>query len=69
MRNAYKMIRKPEEKGPLRRPMHTWEDNIKILGPFEKFVDCRQCAAVMLLCLPLHNGALPPVHELFKRPS
>jgi hypothetical protein len=27
----------------------------------------RQCAAFMLLCLPLHNsGALPPVHELFK---
>jgi hypothetical protein len=24
----------------------------------------------MLLCIPLHNsGALPPVYELFKRPS
>jgi hypothetical protein len=37
-------------------------------GPYEKFVDWRQCATFMLLCLPLHNsGALPPVHELFKR--
>jgi len=42
----------------------------QLRGPFEKFVDWWQCAAVMLLCLPLHNsGALPPVHELFKRPS
>jgi hypothetical protein len=33
-------------------------------------VDCRQCATVMLLCLPLHySGTLPPVHELFKWPS
>jgi hypothetical protein len=38
--------------------------------PFEKFVDWWQCAAVMLLCLPLHNsGTVPPVHEIFKRPS
>jgi hypothetical protein len=38
-------------------------------GPFEKFVNWRQCAA-MLLCLPMHNiGALPLVHELLKRPS
>jgi hypothetical protein len=67
----------------------------KLRGPLEKFVDWRQCAAVMLLCLPLrdedyatttlspptttwHNshrllllnsGVLPPVHELYKRPS
>jgi hypothetical protein len=35
-------------------------------GPFEKFVNWRQCAAVMLLYLSGHNsGALPPVHELF----
>jgi len=39
-------------------------------GLFEKFVDWWQCAAVMLLCLPLHNsGALPPVDEIFKRPT
>jgi hypothetical protein len=38
--------------------------------PFEKFVDWRQDAGVMLLCLPLHkSGALQQVHELFKRPS
>jgi hypothetical protein len=38
--------------------------------PFENFVDWWQCASVMLLCLPLHNsGVLPPVYELFKRPS
>jgi hypothetical protein len=36
-------------------------------GPFEKFVDWRQCAMLLLLCLHLHNsGALPPVHEIFK---
>jgi hypothetical protein len=36
---------------------------------FEKFVDRRHCAAVRLLCHPLHNsGALPPVHELFNGP-
>jgi exosortase/archaeosortase len=32
---------------------------INYTRPFEKFVDWRQCAAVTLLCLPLHNsGAL-----------
>jgi hypothetical protein len=37
-----------------------------VRGPFEKFVNWRQCAVVLLLCLPLHNsGALPLVHELF----
>jgi len=36
-------------------------------GSFEKFVDGRQCAAIMQR---EHNsGALPPVHELFKRPA
>jgi hypothetical protein len=41
----------------------------QLLGPFEKFVDLRLCAAVMLLCLPLHNsGTISPVHELSKRP-
>jgi hypothetical protein len=31
MRNAYKiLVGKPEGKRPLRRPRHTWEDNIKI---------------------------------------
>jgi hypothetical protein len=36
----------------------------KIRGPFEKFVDWRECAAVR------HNsGAQPPVHKLLKRPS
>jgi hypothetical protein len=31
MRNAYKIwVRKPERKRPLRRPMHRWEDNIRI---------------------------------------
>jgi hypothetical protein len=30
----------------------------------------RNCLTGMLLCLTLRNsGALPPVHELFKRPS
>jgi len=39
-------------------------------GPFKKFVEWWQCTAVILLCLPLHNSStLPPVHELFKRPS
>jgi hypothetical protein len=43
---------------------------VEVRGPFEKFVDWQQCAAVMLLCLPLYNnGKLPPVHELFKRLS
>jgi hypothetical protein len=43
---------------------------IIIRGLFEKLVDWRQCAAVMLLSLPLRkSGALPPVHELFKCPS
>jgi hypothetical protein len=32
----------------------------QLRGPFEKFVDWRQRATVMLLCLPL------PVHELSK---
>jgi len=33
-------------------------------------VDWRQCAVIILLCLLLYNsGSLPPVHELFKRPS
>jgi hypothetical protein len=42
----------------------------QLRGPFEKFVDWRQCATVMLLCIERDNsGALPPVHELFKRPS
>jgi hypothetical protein len=42
----------------------------QLWGPFEKFVDWWQCAVVMLLRLPVHNsGAMPPVHELFKRPS
>jgi hypothetical protein len=42
----------------------------QLRGPFEKFLDWRQCAAVMLFYLPLHNsGALLPVHELFNRPS
>jgi hypothetical protein len=27
----------------------------QLRGPLEKFVDFRQCAAVVLLCLPLHN--------------
>jgi hypothetical protein len=32
MRNAYKIsVRKPEEKRPLGRPRHRWEDNI-IMG-------------------------------------
>jgi hypothetical protein len=44
------------------------EEQLRV--PLEKFMDWQQCAAVMLLCLRLHNsGALPPVHELFKRPS
>jgi hypothetical protein len=30
MRNAYILIRKPEEKRPLGRPMSRWVDNIKI---------------------------------------
>jgi hypothetical protein len=43
---------------------------VVIRGSFEKIVNWRQCAAVRLLCLPLHNsGALPPVQELFKRHS
>jgi len=42
----------------------------QLRGPFEKFVDWRQCATVMLLCLPLHNSdALPPVHKLLEQPS
>jgi hypothetical protein len=44
--------------------------SIPIRGPFKKSVDWRQCVAVMLLCLSLYSrGALPPVHELFRRPS
>jgi hypothetical protein len=35
----------------------------QLRGPFEKFVDWRQCTAVM------HNSTLPSVHELSKRPS
>jgi hypothetical protein len=39
-------------------------------GPFEKVVEWQRCDTVMLLWLPLHNsGAMPQVHELFKRPS
>jgi hypothetical protein len=31
VRNGYKiLVRNPEEKRPVRRPMHRWEDNIKI---------------------------------------
>jgi hypothetical protein len=31
MLNAYKiLVRKPEGKRPLRRPMHRWEDNIRM---------------------------------------
>jgi len=31
MRNSYKvLVRKSQEKSSLGRPMHTWEDNIKI---------------------------------------
>jgi hypothetical protein len=46
----------------------TYHFNVLLVRePFEKFVDWRQCAAVMLLCLPLHkSGALPSLHELFK---
>jgi hypothetical protein len=29
MRNAYKIVGKPEGKRPLRRPRHRWEDNIR----------------------------------------
>jgi hypothetical protein len=30
-RHAYRiLVRKPEEKRPLRRPRHRWEDNIRI---------------------------------------
>jgi len=51
-----------------------------IQGTFEKFVDWQKCAALIQKeavtyaerdshRLPLHNsGALPPVHEIFKRP-
>jgi hypothetical protein len=36
--------------------------------PFEKFVDWRQSAALMQREAYQHNsGALPPVHELFKK--
>jgi hypothetical protein len=39
----------------------------QLRGPFEKFVDWRQCAAVILLPITQKTrGALPPVHELFK---
>jgi hypothetical protein len=31
IRNAHKiLVRKPEGKGPLRRPRHRWKDNIKM---------------------------------------
>jgi hypothetical protein len=31
MKNAYEiLVRKPEEKTPLRSPRHRWEDNIKL---------------------------------------
>jgi hypothetical protein len=30
LRNAYNLHGKPEEKGPVRRTRHRWEDNIKI---------------------------------------
>jgi len=31
MRNAYKiLVKKPEGKRPLRKPMHKWEANIKM---------------------------------------
>jgi hypothetical protein len=35
--NAYRiLVRKPEEKRPLGRPRHRWEDNIKMdLGDIE----------------------------------
>jgi hypothetical protein len=45
-----------------------------VRGPFENFVDWRQCATVMLLCLPLHKSsalqtalvvAPPPRKEFF----
>jgi hypothetical protein len=29
MRNASKIIRKPEGNNPCRRPIHRWEDNIR----------------------------------------
>jgi hypothetical protein len=42
----------------------------KLRGPLEKFVDWRQCAALMQREAYEHNrGALPPVHDIFKRPS
>jgi len=42
----------------------------QLRGPFEKFVDWRQCSALMLSCLLLRNsGALPTVHEFSKWPS
>jgi hypothetical protein len=58
-------------------PSHDWQTtdgsaraHTHTREPFEKFVDWRQCTAVVLLWPPLHNsGALPLVHELFKRPS
>jgi hypothetical protein len=36
-------------------PSHPISLRSILRGPFEKFVDLRQCAAVILLCLPLHN--------------
>jgi hypothetical protein len=39
-RNAYRvLVRKPEGKGPLRRPRHMWEDNIKMDLREMKWVD------------------------------
>jgi hypothetical protein len=56
----------PKYESVFNEPDREWE----IRGLFEKFVDWWQCAAVKLLCLPLHNnGAMPPVHELSEWPS
>jgi hypothetical protein len=31
VRNAYEvLVREPQRKGPLGRPRHRWEDNIKV---------------------------------------
>jgi hypothetical protein len=39
LRNAYKiLVGKPDEKRPLRRTMHKWEDNIKM---DLKEIECR----------------------------
>jgi len=42
----------------------------QLRGPVEKFMDWQQCPTVMQReALQRNSGVLPPVHEIFKRPS